>query len=226
MGRLAFQGKKMKNLIFVFLVVVHSLTICECTSKAQEPVEAFIYYEVNDRAFERVALTLANGASGNSLLLPVKTKADFIKAWQKVNEEAKSGKLVALHLITHASKDTKSDGLEFFAIDGEDATLTKQDITSLVRLPFAESDNTQIFLYGCNTGVVGERGWCPAEQFAKTQKVKASGESGFSYFSKDRASYKEQVESDETLYLHAYKRAKNGLLGNGARIPATVFEPN
>jgi hypothetical protein len=112
----------------------------------------------------------------------------------------------------------------------DDGTLTQKDIGKLWKLKWDK--NAKLYLHGCNTGNKGERGWCPAEEFSKTQKVTAYGEPGYSYFSTSPDSYSTINEdelggSDDPVYLHAYDRGQNNY-GNFwssqiDRIPRTVY---
>lgn len=190
---------------------------------AGKNIEAYVYYEVADAAFERAARTTAGPDNGMSrLFLKVKSKADFVNAWQAILTKAKQerARVSVVYLFTHASKGNATDGLEFAT-----GTVSQADLAALPKLPWIDRTTTRLFLQGCNTGLLGDRGWCPAETLAKAQGVATRGETGYAYFSTDPNTYRESKPTDQTLYLQAYKRARNGLLGNGDRMEPKVYQP-
>ena len=64
-----------------------------------------------------------------------------------------------------------------------------------------------------------------AGEFASGQQVTTPGQVGYGYFSKVWDDYSETSPSDSPVALWAYRRGKNGALGNGNRIPARIFTP-
>jgi lysozyme family protein len=216
--------------LMLLVGVLACLGVSASASKArsQETIAAFIYYKVDDKAFERAAKTHADTISGSTKLMKeVSTKQDFLDAWEQINSLASQGNknVKEVFLFTHASKQSdQQDGLEFSSLDGTSGTLKREDITALKKLPWA-SNSAQLVIFGCNTGLRGTRGWCPAEHFAQTQAVTTIGETGYSYFSKSQSSYEVQSASDNTIYLHAYKRGKNGALGDGSLIATKTYHP-
>ena len=82
-----------------------------------------------------------------------------------------------------------------------------------------------LILSGCNSGLGGARGWSPAEFFARSQKVRTTGQTGYAYFSTSRDSYDEIDDSSTTVYLWAFKRKRNGFTGDGGRMEGVTFTP-
>ncbi|WP_149495350.1 hypothetical protein [Roseiconus lacunae] len=192
-------------------------------------VQAFIFYDVEDRAFERAAKTMAHEIKGEAIqeFLKVKTKNDFLESWKAIRSQAEnnSAVVVAVHVFTHASKqDDQQDGLEFAQTGNSSGTLTRSDIEGLPRLPWAD-DNQGVHLYGCNTGLIGEREWAPGSAFTQSQRVTTYALTGFGYFSSNPNRYVEISNADDVVYLYAYKRGRNGLLGDGSRMKEKVFKP-
>ncbi len=196
----------------------------------------YIYYDVPDGAFERAALTdkrdfkAVFSPPSRVVMKKVKTKQDFIKAWNEIRQEAMTrGERVFLGtLLTHASKQLdQRDGLEF-ANDPAGSTLTREDIRNLQKMPWLNGGNEKgggLILNGCNTGLIGDRGWCPAQEFAKSQGCDALGEAGFATFSRVKDKYEPTRLGEITTYLHAYKKGLNGLTGDGGLIPAKKYSP-
>jgi hypothetical protein len=193
-----------------------------------------LYYKVADRAFEYAARTWladikrqeASASHDQELFIGMDTESDFWLAWQMVNDHATRGGLdvTAGSVFSHASKQAAgNDGLEFKSSDSHDGTLKPDEIRSLPVLPWA-SDG-YLVLTGCNTGNGGDRSWTPAEVFCRSQHVITVGQTGYAYFSKTWSSYTEKLASDSNISLWAYKRGKNGMLGNGNRMDAAVFSP-
>ncbi len=198
-----------------------------------------IYYKTKDNAFKHAAFTWENHIKSREgfntkqdafLSFEVVSEAHFKSAWVQVYMRAMAeGRLVnAGNLITHASKQhSGADGLEFKHLrnEREDGTLDKSEIIGLAKLPWDK--NSYLILSGCNTGVIGSRGWCPAEVFAMNQHVDTLGQSGYAYFSSIWNEYKERKPNASQTYLWAYHHGKNaelaGLVGSGARIQATLF---
>jgi hypothetical protein len=187
---------------------------------------AFIYYTVPDRAFERAARWYVNLLSPGfaTEFVGVRTKQDFINAWNGIRQQAINNNAVLrfVGLFTHASKGDTEDGLEFADGPGG-STLSRADIQALPRMPWAPPGYSEIDLFGCNTGLTGSRGWSPAEAFANSQGVKACGQTGFAYFSRNMDQYEEISASDTEVYLGAYRRGRNGPTGNGEAMLAQCF---
>lgn len=194
---------------------------------------AYIYYNNTDRAFERAARHDLNSKKYLDIaveFIGVKSKQDFIRAWQKIADQAQYNKVNVkeVFIFSHSLKkdDDSDNGLEF--VDGTpfpntgNPTLTQTDILALPKLPW-HNDGT-IHLFGCNTGLVGARGWCPASAFLQGQAVKqVNGERGYAYFSKKRETYVETGPTDTEIYLHAYNLRKNNPLGDGKLIEVAKF---
>lgn len=188
-----------------------------------------IFYEVPDHAFEKAAWTWAieetggtSSATTSTLIQPCRTVGDFSTAWNAVLSHAKELSLPVIrgNLLTHASKGSKDDGLEF-----KGGTLSRTGIGSLPQLPWAEDG--VLTLAGCNTGVMGTRGWTPAQVLATSQKVKTIGQAGYGYFSTDKYTYVEHNGTPpSTLYLWAYRRGRNSgwFDGDGRRMPGVTFQ--
>jgi hypothetical protein len=157
----------------------------------------------------------------------VTTKQDFINAWNGILNQANNNRTTvdSVAVYSHASKnDADLDGLEFANGPGG-ATLTRSDILALPRLPWHQGGF--MYLHGCNTGLVGTRGWCPAQAFKDGQGLRqANGEAGYAYFSKDSETYVEASPTDQELYLWAFRRRRNGPLGDGGRIEPVMFLRN
>lgn len=191
-----------------------------------------IYYEVPDNAFYRAAQTwemeVLGGASQSDAPMMeegVRTETDFKNAWARIREQARKTGMPVIqgHVFSHASKGDSADGLEFKGSDVDDGTLTQAEIMSLPALPWA--DDGLLTLAGCNSGLLGTRGWAPARVFAQTQKVTTIGQSGYAYFSTSKDRYVKITPGSQTVYLWAYKRASNGMLGWGGRMPGVSFDP-
>lgn len=194
-----------------------------------------IYYQVKDNAFSYAAKTWERIVKEQErfdmikdkfMSFEVRTESDFKKAWQCIAVECStSGSTVWVgNLLTHASKNEESsNGLEFKPLGSEDGTLTKIEIINLPKLPWSKSG--YLLLSGCNTGKIGARGWCPAQEFARTQNILTLGQDGYSYFSNKWANY-ERADLGAPTCLWAYARSGNNYLGGGSRIKAKVFMAN
>ena len=191
---------------------------------------AYIYYDVLDKAFERAARWHSKNLSSTSLVefASVVTKQDFLNAWNGIRQQAitNNTNIASIHLFTHASKqDNLQDGLEFASSldESNTSTLTRNEILNLAKMPW--STLAYMHLYGCNTGLVETRGWCPAATFSIAQGVKAIGQTGWAYFSTNKSDYSEASPSDNKLYLYAYNRGRNNILGDGNLMEEAVFNP-
>jgi hypothetical protein len=190
-----------------------------------------IYYRVPDRAFERAADTWeaeASKAIGSGALFlkeGVSTEADVLAAWTRILDRATREGLpvYAGQIFSHASKGSRNDGLEFQPGEDEDGTIDRTGIQSMPVLPWDPQGT--LTLTGCNTGLVGTRGWCPASDFATHQKVHTVGQAGYGYFSTQTRRYSRIDDSSTTVYLWAYRRGKNGAFGDGMRINGTLYDP-
>ena len=191
-----------------------------------------IYYEVPDGAFFRAAQTWESEILGgvcrpDTLLVEesARTETDFKNAWARIRDRAnKTGMpVIQGQVFSHASKGESMDGLEFKPSDEDDGTLSQAEIMSLPVLPWAKDG--LLTLAGCNSGLVGTRGWAPARVFALTQKVTTIGQSGYAYFSTSKDRYVKISPGSQTIYLWAYKRGQNGMLSFGGRMPGVSFDP-
>lgn len=147
---------------------------------------------------------------------------------EKDSEKSTSagGKVIEGRLFTHASKQLDGrDGLEFKSNKTDNGTLTREEITSLPKLNWDEQ-NGLLVLHGCNTGLIGGRSWAPAQEFAKSQKIKTEGQSGFSYFSQSDKQYIEIYQENIEVYLWAFKRGRNTswLSGDGKRMDGITYQ--
>ena len=191
-----------------------------------------IYYDVPDRAFYRSAMTWGLETFGGVCradtpfaLEMVATETDFNRAWQSIADRAAAEGLQVIEglVASHASKGSPNDGLEFRRGESDDGTLSQSEALALPKLPWAADG--QLTLTGCNTGLAGTRGWTPASVFARGQGVKTVGMAGYGYFSTNKCTYSEISPNSQTVYLWAYKRARNGMFGGGERMPGITFEP-
>jgi len=195
-----------------------------------------IYYRTPDNAFRRVAATWRRAVQTQEAFNPgqdlfvereVVYETDFTNAWNEICCIAcRYGYRVWVgHILTHSSKDNEGDdGLEFRR-SGETEqyhTLTRNEIVALPVLPWSR-EYGYLILAGCNTGVEGTRGWCPARAFCSTQSVPVLGQQGYAYFSREWNNYTECAPTDTSIVLWAYRRGKNGMFGNGVRMPGRVF---
>lgn len=196
-----------------------------------------LYYTVPDKAFERAAETWKRQVEALSgfrndrdefLMFPVSTEADFNAAWDKVLQQSKNENHFVKEgrVFSHASKGDEQDGLEFKKDAANDGTTSKVELSALPVLNWAQG--AKLYLHGCNTGVVGERGWAPAEVLSSSQNVAVVGQSGFAYFSTDPDSYAEIDDKSKDVYLWAFRRNLNATLyffGDGSRMPEVIFYP-
>ncbi len=191
-------------------------------------IKAYIYYHnLNsdpDRSFERAAHWAADEADPRFIIeyIGVKTRNDFINAWNGILAQAtrNNAKVQSVNILSHASKGSEIDGLEF-ADGGGGGTLSRTDLENLPKLPWTQF--AFLTLSGCNTGLEEERSWAPAKTLALAQDVTGFGEKGFTYFSRNPDSYVPQQPNNREIYLMAYRRGRNAPTGDGRRIPAAIF---
>lgn len=195
-----------------------------------------IYYRTPDNAFRRAAATWRRAVQTQEAFNPgqdlfiereVLYETDFTNAWNEICCIACRCccQVWVGHILTHSSKDEDGgDGLEFRRSGDAQQyhTLTRSEIVALPQLPWSR-ERGYLILAGCNTGLEGERGWCPARTFYSTQGVPVLGQQGYAYFSREWGSYTESAPTDTSIALWAYRRGKNGAFGDGARIRARVF---
>ncbi len=194
-----------------------------------------IAYSVPDRAFERAAKTWLEEAKQRYDVDPqydvvvevtLRTESEFRDAWATIAQKALENEavVVAGFLATHASKDTREDGLEFDAAPGNpDSTLSREDIARLDRLSWDQRAG-HLVLGGCNTGATGTRGWSPATEFAKAQGVLTSGEPGFAYFSTKPDTFQPVSKGSQQVYLGAFRRKRNAA-GAASKVQDGVGAP-
>ena len=192
-----------------------------------------IYYKTKDDAFKAASNTWANVArhtesfeTSRDMLLQIEiaSESDFKTAWTEVSRVALKQKLMVWcgHILTHASKQTdQNDGLEMKSDLGNDGTLRQFEICHLEKLPWAKEG--YLLLDGCNTGLVGGRGWAPANDFALTQRVLTIGQAGYAYFSSSWNTYSEKSDNSSEVCLWAFRRGKNDAFGNGERVLGKSF---
>ena len=197
-----------------------------------------LYYEhpamVPDAAFKRAAATWQKSISklesfrvGIDLFVDqaVKTEPQFRNAWNGIANQAKVNNMPVWvgNVLSHASKDTSQDGLEFASVRS-DGTISQPDIKALDAMPWDKSG--YLILSGCNTGLLGaKRSWCPAQEFAQKQGVRTLGQTGYAYFSSNLDRYATATTGHTSIALWAYKRGKNGVVGSGSRMHGRVFGP-
>lgn len=198
-----------------------------------------IYYDPpdDDDAFKRAALYWKkrlelHGVASSAdefIVRPVNYEREFKLAWRHIHSTAvtKGMAVAGGQIFSHASKQTNgADGLEFN--DSSDRrngqTLKAAEIDALEKLPWAKYGF--LILSGCNTGLTGRRGWCPARRFARAQGVVTVGQPGYGYFSKKWDEYVETTAKTQEIYLWAYARRRNRFLGGGNRMKGVVFKPD
>jgi len=156
------------------------------------------------------------------LTYEVTYERDMKAAWQNVYELQQKYDMEVQDglLVTHASTAifiSKNAGLEFKE-EGNDKTLTLQEIADLQKLKWTNSSTLQ--LYGCNTG--NDLSYVDtatiADVFFNTQKVKTvKAQKGYSYFSYREHTYV-QIDSDpydeRDIYLLTFVRAQAVNFGN------------
>jgi hypothetical protein len=208
--------------------------------QSERPLLYFsIFYTTKDHAFKRAASTWANELAGRAdydasggdryVAIEVLSESDFKSAWQKVHDQAQQSGFAVKegHLFTHASKGTgDGSGLEFKTSPAApgDGTLKTEEIGALAKLPWV--NDGLLVLHGCNSGLAGsKRNWTPAYLFSTSQRVKTHGQVGYAYFSELRTKYKEITGDSTEVYLYAYRRGKNGALGDGGLITPAEFGP-
>lgn len=195
-----------------------------------------IYYQVEDHAFKRALQTELDLVRASVMWDPdrdiivmkeVRHEPDFKRAWTDIHAETQTSNFEVIkgYVFTHASKPTgERSGLEFAPLNGADATLRRDEIEALAKMPW--SSDAILDLRGCNTAMVGERrSWSIAEVMAKAQGVKTVGQMGYSYFSESRMEYVPITPSTKRVHLWAFHRKKNQLLGDGSMIPAKTYTP-
>lgn len=176
----------------------------------------------DDRAFLRAANTFA-ASNHPCQVYEIRTEADFKGTWKEILKKCQSEHLevVRLTIFSHASKGSDADGLEFQPEGTDDGTLNQSEILALEKLHWAS--NGELILASCNSGLTGKRGWAPAQVFAQSQQVLTIGMAGYAYFSKNVAKYEVTTPNDQTIYLWAYRRGRNGIFGGGGRMPGVPF---
>lgn len=197
-----------------------------------------IYYKDSEGSFGRVAetqmrqiKTSSEWTAGRDELFTqvVRTESDFYQTWEALYQKASKGGFQVQHgfITSHATKgDGAHSGLEFYPEPDhrEDATATRDELMKLTRLPWAKGGRLEF--NGCNTGLSGaRRSWSVAEIMAKSQGARTTGQLGYSYFSLSKSKYVEITPTAKDVYLRAFHRRKNGLLGNGNAMPEKEFTP-
>ncbi len=205
-----------------------------------------IYYSDSSsdapQSFKRAALTwqrdlgskIPNLPAERIILKPVSTEQQFYDAWNSLTDTIRSKNGLAKDgiIFSHASKGSRIDGLEFKGnenskfLDPVSGTLDMVEITRLQKLDWDVS--ALLTLCGCNTGLLKDRGWAPAQLFSKFQSVDSIGQGGYAYFSEIQDSY-QRIDTNgasETVYLWAYHHGKNATLrmGDDHRIPGIKYD--
>jgi hypothetical protein len=217
--------------IALMTVVAALMPAQMCRADDTTLMRFFIFYNAEDKAFERAVETDIRerarlGFSIVNVVKKVKTRQDFLDAWESIRQEAVKNNMVISTgwILTQASKQSdEQDGLDF-AAGPDGGGITRSDIQNLPRLPWIEGGG-MLGLDGCNTGIARDRGWCPAQEFARLQKVKTYGAAGFAYFSSHPTMYMPVTNDSKDVYLHTYRRGKNAATGDGKQIPSIRFEP-
>lgn len=172
-----------------------------------------IYYQVEDNAFKRAAMTWKNAidlASTDFFIdKQVKTENNFLEAWNSIYTFANNFKCDVKEgrLYVHSSKDEESEnqGLEFYK-----STMQRNEIMMLKKLPWGKEG--KLWIHSCNSGLERD-GWSPAQSFADRQGAITYGTMGFAYFSKKLNYYHGLADRhpyyDFPVYLRAYYRGKN-----------------
>jgi hypothetical protein len=194
-----------------------------------------IYYDDHEKAFERAASTWKSEVEKRStyrkkkdkiLLYRIKTESSFTEIWNYIYDLSKRMPVKEGQLLVHASYDNDpktKDGLEFKADTINDGTLTKQEIGLLPKLYWIKNEGV-LYITGCNTSIARDNPpWSPAEEFCKSQGVTTVGQSGYAYFSKVKSKYIRIDNTSQDVYLWAFMRGKNGILGNGSKIDGHTF---
>lgn len=156
-----------------------------------------------------------------------KTETEMESAWHSVAQVARmhGRSVIRGQIFPHASKGDIKDGLEFAKSYQDDGTITRGEIVKLEKLPW--TTDGLLILSGCNSGLVGARGWAPSGVFAESQRVKTTGQAGFAYFSENKDSYIEIDQSktkSSIVYLWPYKRRRNSSwFGDGHKIEGVTF---
>ncbi|WAS96595.1 hypothetical protein [Nannocystis punicea] len=197
-----------------------------------------IFFVVGDRAFERAAATWERAVkaspeflAGRDRFIPpiaVSTETDFKTAWTQILTISKEPYHVIKEgrIFSHASKGDRQDGLEFEAGGGNDGTTNRVELQSLQRLNWAT--DASLHLHSCNSGIVGGRGWSPAQVLAASQRVTVYGQTGYAYFSTNKDRYVRIDDRSTDVYLWAYRRRLNAPLlvfGDDQSMPAANFPP-
>lgn len=218
------------------------------TTSANSYFAFTIYYRVADKAFARAAETwkkeiLTDPAliknhggipASNFLMQEVYTERSFMEAWNAIRLAVimRKGTILRGNILSHASKGGADTGLEFHAGDTLEndttpTTLDRSELEKLSVLPWEPNDGLLV-LSGCNTGLMKERGWAPAQVLARKQKVPTVGQSGYAYFSREKDYYREWGSDAANVYLWAYERGRNtGTLGigSGKRMDPVRYTP-
>lgn len=242
--QVSFQGKSREGFVSRELVEYVSPAPLAAPQKAPATLPRArrrlffaIYYRVKDGAFKRAAKTWERetrrafafaDTQDVFLSIEVGSESEFKTAWALVHTESK-GKFATVvqgQIFSHASKSGtgEQNGLEFKKDSSEDGTVLRNELQGLAVLDW-EPTQGHLILSGCNSGLAGNRGWTPAEVFAKAQKVRTTGQRGFAYFSSDRDAYVEITDSSEVVYLWAFKRRRNGWAGSGEKMEGVLFFP-
>lgn len=126
-----------------------------------------LYYEhptlVADAAFKRAAATWRDAIGsiegfrpGTDLFVEqgIRTEPQFRAAWNGIADQAALNQMPVWggNIFSHASKDTRDDGLEFVSVQS-DGTISQSDIKALNVMPWDQ--NGYLILSGCNTGLLG-----------------------------------------------------------------------
>jgi hypothetical protein len=100
----------------------------------------------------------------------------------------------------------------------------RAEIDSLAPLNW-DPQQGHLILSGCNSGLTANRRWAPAEILARSQRVRTTGQTGYAYFSTDPSRYVEINSNSTSVYLWAFRRARNGFMGDGSRMESVTFTP-
>lgn len=194
----------------------HVPDLAENASVPQDFYFAIYYFDKDgSRAFERAAETWRRSVSAKPgyaaerfLAIEVKTEAEFVDAWLRIDSEARQQNAWVRegHIYTHASQTGSETGLEFFPTPGGHGTLTRAEIEALPKLPW--HPDGELAIHSCNSGVDRD-GWNPTRSFAASQGVRTSGQTGSAFFSQREDEWVEIQPGSPHVFLRAYYHGRN-----------------
>ena len=154
------------------------------------------------------------------LLLGAGSEESFKSSWESLENTD------AIFCQGYIFCPTRNGGDDDGGLAFDDETLDRTEMQNLQVLSWADSEEEepQLFIHASNSGVNGDKGWCPASEFAARQDIKVAGQSGDVSFSEDDTTYEPisgvQMFIEIPLYLNAYDTN-----GDNTAIPPTVHDP-